>query len=128
MYNLTVATAHTFYVGSGQWLVHNAGCSVSFEARQLQKKFDKHALDFGVSGNYSKSNGAAFQSALETHVNDPTTQVIQGTYLNNPVTYYYNSTTGNVVIASPTGQFISGWKLSTQQTWHLLNSGKLGGH
>jgi len=23
MYNLTVATAHTFYVGSGQWLVHN---------------------------------------------------------------------------------------------------------
>lgn len=28
MYNLTVATAHTFYVGSGQWLVHNApSCS-----------------------------------------------------------------------------------------------------
>ncbi len=26
MYNLTVATAHTFYVGSGQWLVHNQSC------------------------------------------------------------------------------------------------------
>jgi hypothetical protein len=24
MYNLTVDTAHTFYVGEGQWLVHNA--------------------------------------------------------------------------------------------------------
>ncbi len=23
MYNLTVATAHTFFVGEGQWLVHN---------------------------------------------------------------------------------------------------------
>ena len=23
MYNLTVATAHTYYVGEGQWLVHN---------------------------------------------------------------------------------------------------------
>jgi hypothetical protein len=28
MYNLTVETAHTFFVGDGQWLVHNAGpCS-----------------------------------------------------------------------------------------------------
>ena len=26
MYNLTVATAHTYYVGDGQWLVHNADC------------------------------------------------------------------------------------------------------
>ncbi len=26
MYNLTVEGAHTFYVGDGQWLVHNAGC------------------------------------------------------------------------------------------------------
>ena len=25
MYNLTVDTAHTFFVGQGQWLVHNAG-------------------------------------------------------------------------------------------------------
>jgi hypothetical protein len=25
MYNLTVGTAHTFYVGQGQWLVHNSG-------------------------------------------------------------------------------------------------------
>jgi len=24
MYNLTVATAHTYFVGEGQWLVHNA--------------------------------------------------------------------------------------------------------
>jgi hypothetical protein len=24
IYNLTVATAHTFFVGDGQWLVHNA--------------------------------------------------------------------------------------------------------
>ena len=27
MYNLTVDQAHTFFVGQGQWLVHNAGCS-----------------------------------------------------------------------------------------------------
>ena len=26
MYNLTVAEAHTFFVGQGVWLVHNAKC------------------------------------------------------------------------------------------------------
>lgn len=31
MYNLTVAQAHTFFVGHGQWLVHNAGPCVSFQ-------------------------------------------------------------------------------------------------
>jgi hypothetical protein len=25
MYNLTVDEAHTFFVGDGQWLVHNCG-------------------------------------------------------------------------------------------------------
>ena len=28
MYNLTVAEAHTFFVGDGQWLVHNDTCDV----------------------------------------------------------------------------------------------------
>ena len=27
MYNLTVAVAHTFFVGDAQWLVHNTGSS-----------------------------------------------------------------------------------------------------
>ena len=31
MYNLTVGTAHTFFVGQGGWLVHNAGPCGSFE-------------------------------------------------------------------------------------------------
>jgi len=29
MYNLTVDVAHTYYVGDGQWLVHNASCRFS---------------------------------------------------------------------------------------------------
>lgn len=30
MYNFTVATAHTYFVGDGQWLVHNS-CPVSMD-------------------------------------------------------------------------------------------------
>ena len=28
MYNLTVAAVHTYFVGDGQWLVHNAKCQI----------------------------------------------------------------------------------------------------
>ncbi len=46
MYNLTVATAHTFYVGTGQWLVHNAGACDPFE---IAKSGGTHA---GFYNNY----------------------------------------------------------------------------
>jgi hypothetical protein len=36
MYNFTVATAHTYFVGEGQWLVHNACAPPSGASRRLQ--------------------------------------------------------------------------------------------
>jgi hypothetical protein len=44
MYNLSVETAHTFYVGEGQWLVHNAGC-VYFPSGK--KQVDGSTIDTG---------------------------------------------------------------------------------
>jgi hypothetical protein len=44
MYNLTVDEAHTFFVGDGQWLVHNAGC------------------DFGNLNPYKPSIAGSFDS------------------------------------------------------------------
>ena len=40
MYNLTVADAHTFYVGDGQWLVHNA-CPVKLGYTENLKNYKK---------------------------------------------------------------------------------------
>lgn len=37
MYNLTVDVAHTFFVGNGQWLVHNAGPCGNIGFRGLVK-------------------------------------------------------------------------------------------
>ena len=42
MYNLTVADAHTFFVGEGRWLVHNANCD--HWAKKLGE-YEKIALD-----------------------------------------------------------------------------------
>jgi hypothetical protein len=59
MYNLTVATAHTYFVGHGQWLVHNASCPIigrpdanrtaAHEAAQVGK-----ANEMAASGDYDK--------------------------------------------------------------------------
>jgi len=35
MYNLTVADAHTFFVGDGQWLVHNTDCDLFATEKSL---------------------------------------------------------------------------------------------
>jgi len=43
MYNLTVATAHTFFVVDGQWLVHNAVCP-------YDKKQHSGDLDLALGG------------------------------------------------------------------------------
>jgi len=95
-------------------------------SKQLQAKF-KHAADFGVVGNYSKANAAKFSSALNQHINAPGTQIIQGAYrnANNPVTFYLNPQTGLNVIASPSGQFISGAALSPAQIQGILTKGFL---
>jgi len=66
MYNLTIDTAHTFFVGEGQWLVHNA-CGYSDEwfeglgdmppesAKAFQEAVDKvDSGDVYVVGGYAK--------------------------------------------------------------------------
>ena len=42
MFNLTVDTAHTFFVGEGQWLVHNDTCDLSEIADELAPIYQAH--------------------------------------------------------------------------------------
>lgn len=49
MYNLTVAAAHTFFVGDGEWLVHNASCPVDlFAFGNATKPRSPRPSDFGL--------------------------------------------------------------------------------
>lgn len=92
--------------------------------RQLQKKF-KHAEDFGVAGNYNPVNAKKFNQAIQGHLNAAGTKEITGTYRGNPVTFHTDPNTGLMVIQSPNGSFLSGWKLNPQQLQHVLQDGKL---
>jgi RHS repeat-associated protein len=97
---------------------------VSFSSAQLQAKF-KHAQDFGVQGTYNQENVFEFERALEQHLTDPNTKLVQGSYRGNPANIYVNSTTGNAVITDPSGEFISGWKLSPAQMNYVMTTGSL---
>jgi Xanthomonas XOO_2897-like deaminase len=61
MYNLTVDEAHTFYVGDGQWLVHNA-CDfrrIAYGSDELSRAVQQTRIDWGLPGE--GTNVAAFQ-------------------------------------------------------------------
>lgn len=100
--------------------------SMNVETSQLQHAF-KHAKDFGITGNWNRAAGEAFRRAIQNHVSNAQTQIIQGTYRGETVTHFYHPNTGLNVIRSQGGDFLSGWKLSPQQVQHLLRSGSLGG-
>ena len=84
--------------------------NVTYDAKQLQAKF-KHAIDFGVKGNYSKAKAVEFQKALEKVVTNATE--IYKTNYHGEATFYIKDGLG--VITRTDGTFVSGWKLSSEQ-------------
>lgn len=92
--------------------------------KQLQAKF-KHAADFGVTGNWNKAAAGRFNSAINQHINSAGVQTINGTYRGQAVIHYVNPNTGLNVISSPSGQFISSWKLNPAQLQNVLKHGGL---
>ncbi len=112
--------------GNGKNAGKSAKRSIGFSDKQLAKKF-KHAEDFGIKGNYNKQNAARLKAVIEKHVFDNETTLISGTYRGINVIHYVNPKSGLNVIVDSTGQFHSGWKLSSAQLQHILSTGKLGG-
>lgn len=90
----------------------NAIATVTFNATQLQRKF-KHAVDFGISGNWNTSNRLLFQNALQRHVNNATSVHRSTLTDGTPVLAHL---IGNLaVFTDVNGRFISGWRLSAAQ-------------
>jgi len=91
----------------------------------LQKFFTKHGNDFGLTGNWNPSRAADASRAIHQHINSPATRVINGTYRGNPVTHYLDPASGLNVIATPSGNFVSAWRLGAEQLESVLATGRL---
>lgn len=51
MYNLTIDTAHTFFVGEGRWLVHSIDCPINY-------RIDATGMKCHTNGQFIDANGA----------------------------------------------------------------------
>jgi hypothetical protein len=69
----------------------------------------------------------AYGKALDAFVNDSDTVRVLGTYRGDPAILNYNPSTSQVVIQSPDGSFISGWRMSPAQLQNVISRGSLGG-
>ena len=102
-----------------------SGTPLSITRAQIEKKFEKHAADFGVTEPRGKAGFEAFERAVREQVGDPATLHINGTYRGNSAVLNYNPNTGLAVIQSPSGQFISAWRLGDDQVSSVLERGML---
>jgi hypothetical protein len=93
---------------------------------QIERKF-KHAKDFGVTDARGKAGYEKLEQAVKSHMDDPATLHISGTYRGQPAVLNYNPGTNRVVVQKPNGEFVSGWSPSQAQSQHILEQGKLGG-
>lgn len=99
--------------------------TMRYAPRRLQMKY-KHAKDFGVEGPWNKQAAARFQRALQTHINDPETIVVRGTFKGRSATHFYNPRTNMIVIRDANGEFISGWRLEGRALRRFLQTGRVG--
>jgi colicin D len=92
---------------------------------QIEKKFDKHAADFGITAPRGSVGFDEFEQALRSQIQDPATLHINGTYRGDAAIINYNPNTGLAVIQKPSGEFVSGWRLSPEQASNVLQRGSL---
>ncbi|MFS7162742.1 colicin D domain-containing protein [Serratia proteamaculans] len=99
-----------------------------FTRKQLDKKYLKHARDFGVSDTKkNRETLTEFRDAIDKHLADKGT-IEKGTYLLvKDSKVFFNSRTNNVVVISKDNSFVSGWKLekNTQQYKNYIEKGIL---
>lgn len=97
---------------------------LNVERRTLQHMFTRHAVDFGVTENWSISTANRFQEILTEQVENTTP--IKGTYRGvQNVLHYFNKSTGLNIMTDLKGNLIGGWKLSVDQIKYLLTTGSV---
>ncbi|WP_245742771.1 polymorphic toxin-type HINT domain-containing protein [Fontibacillus panacisegetis] len=124
VYNFTVADFHTYFVSSlGIW-VHNIEClpTASFTTKKLQHEW-KHAGDFGLSGNWNKTNGELYEKAIQNHMQGAT-NVWKSKYRGDDVFVYFDKNTGIGSYTDLSGNYVGGWKFNQAQLEFHQNNGQ----
>lgn len=60
MYNFTVGTAHTYFVGDGEWLVHNSNCLDWSIVSKRGETRTQHVMNHGQNNLQKPSHGVFY--------------------------------------------------------------------
>ena len=93
--------------------------------KQIEKKYDRHARDFGVDKPRSKESFDEFEAAVRDFVQRPDLDRMPGTYRGQSVYFNVDKNTGLFVMQKPNGEFLSGWRLNPDQLTNVLTRAKL---
>jgi hypothetical protein len=94
------------------------------EQRSLQHMFSRHAKEFGITSNWSKTAAKEFEGVLQNHVQG--LKPIQGTYRGTQeVLHYFDPKTELNVMTDMSGNLVGGWKISNDQITSLLSTGAI---
>ena len=131
MYNFTVATAHTYFVGVGQWLVHNAcplrnniGAQPGVQAHHLiPNQLQNHPfVQQATKGGWNQNaayNGMALPDNSAAAVNVPYHRGSHANYTNNTVLPRLNNLQGQNL--TPAQAFQELQNLAGQLRTHINN-------
>jgi RHS repeat-associated protein len=92
---------------------------------KLQHIYDLHAGDFGLSGNKNSEQLQKLDDAIQSHMTDPDTKLVQGQYRGQDANLYYNSRTQNVVVTDKSNNVVAGFKASQAQAGYINSTGRL---
>ena len=91
---------------------------------KLQHSFDRHKSDWGFAGkNMNNQTLAEFETALRSHMSDPTTIVKVGRYRTAEVVHFYNPRTGLWLAKGTDGNLAAAFRLGTDQVANLIRVG-----
>jgi phosphohistidine phosphatase SixA/predicted heme/steroid binding protein len=99
---------------------------ITCPARQLEDKF-KHASVFGVDLPRGRAGFDAFGKALEAFVQSPTTIRVSRPFRGQPAILNYDMNSMLMVVQTPSGEFVTGWKMSLEQLRNVLQGRPVSG-
>jgi hypothetical protein len=115
MYDLTVKRSHTFHVGVGLWLVHNACINwKGFSKGELSAHFKKHGSEFG---NISQVEYGRRARIFGTDQRDSIQEVIEGPFL-----IRYDQSTREVFVGHTKAREIRTYYIADRETTDPLGS------
>ncbi|MEV5544085.1 colicin D domain-containing protein [Saccharopolyspora shandongensis] len=120
-----VTQAETTQVGERVGTSETSAPGLKIDRKQIEKKYDRHAPDFGVDKPRSKEAFDEFENAIRDFTQRPDLERMSGTYRGDPVLFQVDKNTGLFVMQKPTGEFLSGWRLNPDQLTNVLTRGKL---